>query len=118
MFNPPIPVKPDWGETLRGLGILAVVLALLWYWGGSPAIDGYRPDWLQTGFDSYGSALLAVIATLVSFTVLQSFISHPQTNRMLGWPARVSGWTARQVALGLGVFVFAVVTGVGLGAFS
>ena len=68
-FNPPHPPKPDWGETLRGVGLFAALVTIVWYLAGAPPVGNYRLDWLRAGFDAYGSGLLVLAGLDVSSSV-------------------------------------------------
>lgn len=117
MFNPPVRAKPDWGETLRGLGFLAAILAVLWYWGGAPPVGEYHLSWLRQGLGAYGESVIVLAITVVAFAALRSSIAHPGTRRVLELPEKGAAWTVRQVALGLGIYAFGLITGAGLGVF-
>lgn len=119
MFNPPHPPKPDWGQTLRGLGLFGAVSAGVWYLGGAPAIDDFRLTWLRHGLDSYGSSILILGGTLLVWGVLTTGFAwrNPWNKALLEVPLNGAWWLLRQCALVLGALLLALVTGLGVSAF-
>jgi hypothetical protein len=110
-FNPPYPPKPDWGQTLRGLGLFAALVAAVWYQAGAPPVDGNELNWLRDGFEAYGSGLLTLGGALLAWSVLAGSISarHSFTRWLLELPLGAVWWLLHQIALIVGLLVFALV---------
>lgn len=119
LFNPPYPPKPDWGQTLRGLGLFAALAAIVWYRAGAPAIGDFQLAWLRDGLNAYGPSIAILGATFVVWSVLTEGFArgHPFNTMLLELPLNGAWWLIRQCALVLGALVLALVTGLGVSAF-
>jgi hypothetical protein len=117
-FNPPYAPKPDWGQTLRNLGLFAVLVSAVWYLEGASPVGGHELTWLREGFDAYGSSLLILAGTILSWAGLTGFICYdPDLRKKLELPFDAVCWLLRQIALLIGAMVLALITGAGVSAF-
>ena len=80
-FNPPHRPKPDWGETLRGLGLFAAVATTVWYLAGGAGVGDYKLGWLRDGFDAYGQGVLVLGGTIAVWALLESVVSQELSDR-------------------------------------
>jgi hypothetical protein len=118
IFNPPYPPKPDWGQTLRGLGLFAALVAVIWYRAGAPPLGDHELKWLREGLDAYGSSMLILCGTVAAWSLLTALIRyHLDLRTMLEWPLSATWWLLRQIALIIGALVLALITSAGVSTF-